>query len=386
MNSIHTSIPQQPAHAAATGEDVSSEPALAHWQELLGQVGRELAEPLTAALERVTTLTTSGRIDRAGLRALRDEVDQARQTGILCQQISRLASGRIRQSHERVHLTNTAQSVLAYRAREMQAKGVQLTQSLLPIEVQIDASMLFGLLNALVDWWLGCAHGTVALRIDTRNWPVRAQLSCAFTHQAHEQPQGLAASDDEVMARLDNMHWHLLAQTARVLGLVFDRQVAPHTVRLNIEFPGTIHSLMHEEVHVSDSQGFADSVNSKPLAGSHVLVMAGQRDVRLQVREALRSMGIVLDFVSSVRDAIDFCREGLPHAIVFDSTLRSTAFERLASGIRQEVPEFVFIELTNEGRSFDISTISATGMARVGREGIANALPSALVYELSRVM
>jgi CheY-like chemotaxis protein len=386
MNSPHLPTSQQPAHMAAAMGEASNEQELSHWQELLGQVGRELAEPLTAALERVTTLTTSGRIDRAGLRALRDEVDKARQAGILCQQISRLASGRIRQSHERVHLTNTVQSVLAYRAREMQAKGVQLTQSLLPIEVQIDASMLFGLLNALVDWWLDCAHGTVELRIDTRNWPVRAQLSCAFTHQAHEQPVGSTASDDDAMARLDNMHWHLLTQTARVLGLVFDRQVTPHTVRLNIEFPGTIHSLMHEEVHHVDSQGFADSVNSKPLAGSHVLVVAGQRDVRLQVREALRSMGMVLDFVTSVRDAIEFCREGLPHAIVFDGTLRSPAFERLASGIRQEVPEFVFIELTNEGRSFDISTISATGMARVGREGIANALPSALVYELSRVM
>ena len=32
---------------------------LARWQDLLAQVGRELAEPLTAALERVTTFSTS---------------------------------------------------------------------------------------------------------------------------------------------------------------------------------------------------------------------------------------------------------------------------------------------------------------------------------------
>lgn len=177
-----------PEHPSSGDQAAIGDEELARWQELLAQVGRELAEPLTTALERVTTLTTTGRIDRMGLRALRDEIDRARQAGIWCQQIARLASGRIRQSHERVHLTNTVQSVLAYRAREMHAHGIQLTQSLLPIEVQLDASMLFGLLNALVDWWLDCAHGTVELRVDTRNWPVRAQLHCVFAHHPLDQP------------------------------------------------------------------------------------------------------------------------------------------------------------------------------------------------------
>jgi hypothetical protein len=362
--------------------DELAERELARWHELIGQVGRELAEPLTAALERVTTLTTTGRIDRQGLRALRDEVDRARQAGIWCQQIARLASGRIRQSHERVHLTNTVQSVLAYRAREMQGKGIQLSQALLPIEVQIDASMLFSLLNALVDWWLDCAHGAVELRLDTHNWPVRAQLSCTFPLHA---PDEAALSTETVAARLGTTHWHLLEQTARTLGLSHERQLDAHQCRLTLVFPGTIGALL-PDTQVADNHGFADSINSKPLAGSHVLVVAGRRDVRLQVREATKNMGLVLDFVSSVREAVAFCQEGLPHAIVFEGSLRSPQFEQLVSDTRREVPEFVFIELANGGRTFDISTISATGMARVGIEGIATGLPSALVYELSRVM
>lgn len=371
------------ARPASADADLATDEELARWHELLGQVGRELAEPLTAALERVTTLTTTGRIDRAGLRALRDEIDRARQTGIWCQQIARLASGRIRQSHERVHLTNTVQSVLAYRAREMHAKGLQLSQSLLPIEINLDASMLFGLLNALIDWWLDCAHGTVEVRMDTRNWPVRAQLHCTFAHHPPDQPSPAA---DTANTRVDTMHWHLLEQTARSLGLVFDRQIDATHVRLRLEFPDTVHTLAHAPEARHDDHGFVDSVNSKPLAGSHVLVIAGRRDLRLQIREALKSMGLVLDFVGSVREAVEFCQEGLPHAIVFEGALRSRQFDQLASGIRQEVPEFVFVELVDQGRTFDISSISATGMARVGCDGIANALPSALVYELSRVM
>jgi CheY-like chemotaxis protein len=157
-------------------------------------------------------------------------------------------------------------------------------------------------------------------------------------------------------------------------------------VLLCLEFPGAIQPVLSDHDAVGNDHGFADSVNSKPLAGSHVLVIAAQRDIRLEAREALKSMGLVLDFVSSVREAAEFCQEGLPHAVVFEGALRSAGFERLVSGIRNEVPEFVFIELTEEGKAFDISTISGTGMARVGRDGIANALPSALVYELSRVM
>jgi hypothetical protein len=51
------------------------------WHDLVSQVGVEIAEPLTAALERIHVLTATGKIDRAGLRALRDEVEQARQAG-----------------------------------------------------------------------------------------------------------------------------------------------------------------------------------------------------------------------------------------------------------------------------------------------------------------
>jgi CheY-like chemotaxis protein len=373
------------AASSADGQDAQVDQELGRWHELLAQVGRQLAEPLTAALERVTTLSTTGRIDRAGLRALRDEVDRARQAGIWAQQISRLASGRVRQSHERVHLTNTVQSVLAYRARELHGKGIALTQSLQAVEVQVDASMLFSLLNAMVDWWLDAAQGMVDLRIDTRTWPVQARLNCRFQHHPLDQTATPQAAEG-IQASLTTMHWHLLEQTARSLGLNVERLIDTTHAQLTLSFPQTVQALMAQVEPDAPDHGFADSVNSKPLAGSHVLVVAGRRDLRVQLREATKDMGLVVDFVGSVREAAEFCREGLPHAIVFEGALRNLAFEQLAAGIRQEVPEFVFIELGDEGQRFEISTISPTGMARVGRDAIASTLPSALVYELSRVM
>ena len=100
MADIHRS-PNGPASSTRTEERRSEQQ---RWQDLAAQIGAEIASPLTAALERIHALTTPGRIDRTSLRALRDEVERARQTGMLGQQLARFASGRLRQSHERLQL------------------------------------------------------------------------------------------------------------------------------------------------------------------------------------------------------------------------------------------------------------------------------------------
>jgi CheY-like chemotaxis protein len=357
---------------------------LMRFQELVAQVGRELAEPLTAALERVNALVSTGRIDRGGLKALLSEVDRARQAGIWCQQISRLSTGRAHQTHERVHLSNTAQSVLAHRAREFQNLGIVVTQAMTPVEVQADAPLLFGLLNAALDWAVGHARGQLAVSVAMQAWPSHGQLLLKFPFLGADQAQ--AAGDSAVPQAFNSLHWHLLDQYARSMGVSIRRTVAAHMAELVLEFPHTVSPLLMVDAGDERDQGFATSVNSRPLAGSHVLVVASRRDLRLLVREAIKSMGLVVDFVSSVSEAVQFCRDGLPHAIVFESNLRGQRFDLLVEGIRTEVPEFVWVEVLEEGQAFDISSVSATGMARVGREAVMQSLPSALIYELSRTM
>ncbi|MFW9616783.1 hypothetical protein [Aquabacterium sp.] len=354
---------------------------LSRWHALLAQVGCELAEPLTSALERVTAMTTTGRIDRLGLRALRAELDRARQAGIWSQQIARLASGHIRQSHERVHLTHTLQSVLAYRARELHNHGIQLTQSLTPTEAQVDASMLFGLLNALVDWWLQAAQGTIDIRVETQGWPEQACLTCRVQH--HPQDFFSAINMDTLCASLSTLEWRLLEQYTLTMGVGLERDIGASHVRVHLQFPIAPPVALEPE---PAQLGFLDSVNSRPLAGSHVLIVASRRDLRVRMRESLKSMGLILDFVNTIQDAIDFCQEGLPHAIVFDGALRSADFEQLATSIRKEVPEFVFIELVEGVGNFEMASTCHDGMAKVGRHVLDTALPSALVYELGRIM
>jgi CheY-like chemotaxis protein len=372
-----------PFHAKRPQPGESADPE--RWRNLVSEIGAEIACPLTSALERIASLTTSGHIDRLGLKALREEVERARQTAIESQQLARLASGRLRQSHERVQLADMLRDVLTHRARETSARGIEVRLTAAkPTEVLVDAPLLFSLLNTTLDWALDCTRSTVELQVDVKPWPVHARLVCHFAHRPVDQLDDGAATPTEV-SLLDSMHWRLLQQTAWAMGLQFERTVDASGAALTLEFPRTVNDAMQGVSAVEIDDGFAPSINTKPLAGSHVLVVAQRREVRIQVREALRNMGLIVDFVSSVDEAVDFCREGLPHAIVVESMLAGERFADLRQDIAAEVPQFVFIEIIEDSRAFEMSSgTGQTGMARVGRDVITKSLPTALLFEMSR--
>ena len=352
------------------------------WHDLVAQIGAEIAAPLTAALELINALTSTGKIDRAGLRALRDAVEAARQAGMIGQQLTRFASGRVRQSHERMQLADVLNGVIAHRTRETTARGLVLKPELKPAEVIVDASLLFGLLNSTVDWALANAHSQIDFAIEIKRWPAHACLTCRFAHRpVDELVDGAAATAPR---GLDSLTWRLLQQTAWTMGLIVQRRDQAHLTTLSIEFPRTAGNAVEGVSALELNAGFAPSGNSQPLAGSHVLVIASRREMRVLIRDALLNMSLIIDFVNSVDEAAAFCREGLPHAVIIESSQAGEPFTQFRAEIANEVPDFVFIEIVEEGTVFEMSGFSGSSMARVGREVLASSLPSALMFELSK--
>ena len=352
------------------------------WHELVSQVGAEIAAPLTAALERIHVLTATGKIDRAGLRALRDEVEQARQAGMIGQQLTRFASGRVRQSHEVLQLEEVLKSVLALRTRETQARGIALKRELKSARVIVDGSLLFSLLNATLDWSLANAHAHIDFAVDFKTWPVHARVTCRFANRPADQ-----VDDSVTMAvppRLDSLTWRLIEQTAWTMGLVLERKDVAGVTTLVLEFPKTAGDEMEGLSATEIDEASSQSGNSKALAGSHVLVVASRREVRVMIRDALRNMSMLVDFVGSVEEAASFCREGLPHAIIIESIQKGSRFTNFRDEIVGEVPDFVFIEILEQGSTFEMSGTNGAKMARIGRDVIASSLPAALMFELSR--
>ena len=352
---------------------------------LVAQLGGEVAANLSTALERVTTLAATGKIDRAGLRLLRDEIDRARRAGIMGQQVVRLSSGRVQIANERLDLNGLLREALRQRGREIDARGIEVRQVLSPAEVMSDATLLFSLLQTLLDWSFEHAVSRIDVTLEIKAWPANALITLAFQHQPPDEVDPAAvkiAPGGE--PRLNTMAWRLLQQTAGVLGLALVRKDVPGKTEVKIEFLQTLAPRVGSLQKVEQEERVLSSHNSQPLAGRHVMVVASRREVRNVVREALRPMGLMVDFVTSVQEARELVTDGLPHAVIYEAALAGEAFERLRSEMLAEVPNLVFVRIAEQGKAFEVLNLGGRQFASVGRDAIMAALPEALMFELSR--
>lgn len=360
----------------------------AGWQ-LACQIGVEVAAPLTQALERALELQATGRIDRPGLHTLVSQIEQARRASMVGQQIARLAQGGTQQQHETLNLSQALREMLNQRQADLDSRGVVLKQVLKGAEVVVDATLLSSLLNTLLDWALRHACSSIDIQLDMKSWPAHARLACRFDHlppdRVQSQPAGSRASAVPTHATaLESLPWQLLLQLARAMQLPIERQDRDGSTSLTVEFPHTANDSLEGAASFDVSGGLALASDARPLAGSHVLVMSPRRDVRSQIRQAVAHMGLTLDFVSTSDAAREFCQQGLPHAIIYESALYDADFDRLRNDVRQQCPELAWIEITEQGAAFEISSFGGMSMARVGRDAIGASLPSALMFELAK--
>ena len=372
------------ARALPIEADASGGDATQHWLALVSEFGADVAGPLTAALERIDSLTASGRITRADLRALREEVQQARQAGMLGQQLTILASGGLRHSAERLVLDDTVESVLTRRAAEVPERMVVVEVSPDKSEVIVDATLLFSLLNTLFDWALGHSTGRFEFRTGPGSAVGYVQLECRY-EPLRREPAATDAADTPRPPRLNTLVWRILEQTAAAMGLVLqhhdDAQIASLTLQFSCAAPEEVPPVA---LAASDEGAAPAAANPRPLAGSQVLVISSRRDMRVQVRDALRNMGLMIDFVSSVNEAAQFAEGGAPDAVIIESIQRGDRFAKFRETLRANSPDIAFIEIVEQGRTFEKSGFGEESLGRVGRDVIETALPAALVHELSR--
>jgi len=355
--------------------------------DLVAQLGSEVAAVLSTALERVTALSTTGKIDRASLRALREEVDHARRAAIMGQQVSRLAAGRVRVAHERLNLTNLLREALRQRGREIESRGIEVRQVLAPAEVSSDTTLSFSFLQSVLDWSFEHAVSRVDLALDVRNWPARARLVCSFAFEHPDRVDtNFAALEAERGHTVETMSWRLLHQTAAVLGLTVQRKDDGGRTTLTVEFPETLPARIDSLIDTDAEEPLTLFANSQPLAGRHVLVVAPRREVRNTVREAVRNMGLMVDYVTALDEAAQFCRASMPHAIVYESTLRGERLERLRAEWLEAVPNLAFVQIAEQGKAFELLHEAGRQFASVGRDAIVQQLPAALSFELSRLV
>ena len=90
----------------------------------------------------------------------------------------------------------------------------------------------------------------------------------------------------------------------------------------------------------------------------------------------------MVDF-DQARSAI---KSRMPNLIVVDSELMDEGFDRFRNEVLREVFEFPFVEISPDDSSFDMSGFGEFSMAKVGRGNIREALGTAVMFELAKMM
>lgn len=355
------------------------------WHSMIRQIGREVAEPLTSALDRVTQLAETGRIDRQSLRLLRVEIERARHAAILSQQLARLTSGSLQQSRERLPLPQVMKDLLTLRQRDLQARGITVRPVVASVDVLADPALLFAMLDAALDWAMTRTRDLIQVKVDQKLWPKLPRVRFRFS----PKPESASLADEFSTGPGHtgrDLDWCLVEQAALAMDVKVQLGRESNDTVLSLEFPSLADDAMEGMSVVELDRGFASSDFLRPVAGSHVLVVAARRAVRIEVRESIASMGLVVDFVNSVEEAVEFCAQGVPHAVIVESVLRGERFDLMRAELLARSSEVVFIELMEEGSAFEISGFSGSAIAKVGRDVIATSLPQALAYELSHAL
>ncbi|MFN0183527.1 MAG: hypothetical protein ACKVQR_06870 [Aquabacterium sp.] len=350
------------------------------WAPVVRTVAAAVAEPLTHALDRAKRMAASGRIERADLQALCDEISAARSAGMMGQQIARLAAGEVMPNRERTSLTQLVRDQIAVRLRHSPPAGLSVRQALAPADIMADPSLIAALVDGLLDWALTHAISGVEFRIEVKPWPMRARLSCRFRHV----PADLAAdlgSAVQPNRRLDTLSWHLVRQLCGALGATLARQDRTTDVEAGIEFPETLGSSVVSIPGLDVDDGFASTGDSRFLAGNQLLVVAPSRDIRQRVRDALKGLDMIVDYVNSIDAAVQFCRDGLPQAILYQSDLAGKSMTDLRIRARESAPRLPILELVPHGRLVETD---AEAVCHIGIDGLGRTLAPTLVAEMSR--
>lgn len=374
--------PTKPSTAPTSSPSKPGTPAEAdawkledHWQELVTSLAEQFTEAVSNLQGQIDQLLAKGRITKLEHRALNIPAERIKLAGVSAQQINRFYGGRIRQSHEKVNMAELVEGVLQERKQELGILGIALRRKLKPVEVLIDPTVAHTFVNAVLDW--GMPFGNrVDVRVDLNAWPQHARLQMRVANDG--VPPSSSTSSD-------SLSWMLIRQVAAASGGIdLERHVTAEGVNFTAMFNRTVVQAVDgiSAVDLSDEH----SSMFKSLSGTYVLTISPSLQIRADVRDALREIGISSDSVVDFRQARDAIKARMPNLIVVDSEIKDEEFESFRDDLLREVFEFPFVEISPDDSSFDMSGFGEFSMAKVGRGNIREALGTAVMFELAKMM
>ncbi|WP_048440972.1 hypothetical protein [Caenimonas sp. SL110] len=369
--------PAAPAVAGLTPVAAATLPAI---------IGAELAHDVAIMQNVLQEVRSMRSISRGQVATLEACLESAHRIAMQSQQISRLASGRLRQSHERLPLDTIVNDVLNGMTLRFKLGGYEVTHRLRPVEVIVDPGLLLGLVQVAIDWSADQGQ-RLQVRLDVKNWPEHAELAIKSSQSV---ALSQAASGEEKVR--DDLNWQLLLQTAMAMGVTVDRVVAVDHTMLSIEFPRTVRQIeglmaidMESNSGISSGHSSTFLTEARPLAGHRVLLVSADAGVIGELKAVCDSMGLTLDVCPTSAGAVRHCEADMPHLIVVEERLRDHQFEELRADIVRSDVNFPVVEITRAPNILEMSNWMGDSVSRISRDSLRAHLPSFLVMELAKI-
>jgi len=333
---------------------------------VVARLSADVTVPLTQALERVQAIGASGRLDRSGLAALRDEIDAARRIGLRGQQIVRLATGQVQPHGERLGLKQLLEPLLDEARRQPGSAPVRW-HAVAEVRVEGDASLLHTLLRAASDWSQALARGAVDWWLDRHPTSAQGRVRCRFVPRE--------GGGDEPL------DWLLLQYSAHLAGVQLRREQPDGQWQLTLHFPNPVNEALPgaSALEIAPPGG-----GGALLAGSQLLVLAARRELRQQVRAALRGHELFIDHVPTVADAQRYCDEGLPQVLVYETSFAGAQLQALLARLAAAPHPVAVVELVPGHGGCALAGPPGAAWARLGTEGLAASLAAVVALEMAR--
>jgi hypothetical protein len=346
---------------------------------LAGIIGAQLSEPLQTMKNIIETFSQTRKISRVELNELKKAIGAADKVARQSQQIARLSEGRLRQSHERLHLDKLLEEALGEHYDALHSGGIEVVHTIKPVEVIVDPGLLSSLVDAALEWGIELGH-RLTVNLSIKNWPEHAmlQVKASQTVVTGEAPPDLSE-------RGDAMNWQLLVQLARAMGVSVQREFPPGEAHLTIEFARTVKQL--EGLSTMELDTGEDSSlhsGSRPLAGHRLLLATADAMVRAEVQNAAGLLGLVVDTVSTTRQAVRCVEIDMPHMLIVDERVRDEQLDNLILDLKRHNPNFGLLEVADDANTFAIASWMSDTNTRVSRDLLRAQLPSLLMLELAK--
>ena len=352
-----------------------------HWPALVATLSEQAVESSNLVLRAMDFLVGAGRLRPAEAKALSDVLNTLRETSVRAQQITRLASGRIRQANDRVDLADVVRQVLDERGAELAQRSAEVRTVLESADVLLDPPAAAGMVHAIIDWALSFSREIVlTLKAPEAPGPARLLVSAATQPRARAPGEPGWTGQPRGRRLNDGLQWMLLRQMAASAHIAVTREPRQGCAQVTIEFPKTFaNGEGIATMELMDAQWGA-----LPTRDSWVLVVVRDPVLRRASLAALAAVGVEARGAADYQEAQRCMLAGKPQLMVvgydsMDDQLHD--FRRDAIGPDGKCP---LVEITKDSPSFHVNGFEGYETAKVGRDEVVRELAPAVLFELVR--